>query len=60
MPILLLILNAFIVAIAFAIVQAICRSLGFAGLLLLGLALPILALLAWSLPRLVLMSRAVL
>jgi len=60
MPILFLILNAFILAIAFVTVQAIVRTFGFAGLLALGLLLPILALLVWSLPRLVLLSRAVL
>lgn len=58
MPILLLILNAFIIAIAFVTVQAIYRSLGFGGLLLMGLSLPILAVLVWSLPRLVMLSRA--
>ncbi len=59
MPILLIILNAFIIAIAFVIVQATVRTLGFGGLLLLGLSLPILALLAWSLPRLALLARAI-
>ena len=59
MPILLIILNAFIIAIAFVIIQAIVRSLGFGGLLLLGLSLPILALLAWCLPRLALLARAI-
>jgi hypothetical protein len=60
MPILLIILNAFILAIAFAIIQAFVRTFGFGGLLALGLLLPILAVLAWCLPRLALIARAVL
>jgi hypothetical protein len=60
MPILLIILNAFILAIAFVIVQAIVRAFGFGDLLLLGLSLPILALLVWSLPRLAILARATL
>jgi hypothetical protein len=60
MPIILLILNAFILATAFVVVQAIYRSLGFGVLLLLGMSLPILALLLGSLPRLVLLSRTLL
>jgi len=60
MPILLIIINAFILAIAFVTVQAIVRAFGIAGLLLLGLSLPILALLAWSLPRLGILARAAL
>lgn len=60
MPIILLILNAFVVAIAFVTVQAIYRSLGFGGLLLLGLALPILAILVWALPRVALLARSAL
>jgi len=59
MPILLIIINAFVLAIAFVVVQAIFRSLGFAGLLLLGLSLPVLALLVWALPRFALMARAI-
>jgi hypothetical protein len=59
MPVLLIILNAFILAIAFVIVQAIVRTLGFGGLLLLGLSLPFLVLLVWSLPRLALLARAI-
>lgn len=58
MPFLLIIINAFVLAIAFVIVQAICRSIGFVGLLLLGLSLPILALLVWTLPRVALLARA--
>jgi hypothetical protein len=60
MPIILIILNAFILAIAFAIIQAIVRSFGFGGLLVLGLLIPILGLLAWCLPRLALIARVVL
>jgi hypothetical protein len=60
MPILFIILNAFILAITFTIIQAIVRAFGFGGLLALGLLLPVLAVLAWGLPRLAPIVRAVL
>jgi len=60
MPILLIILNAFILAIAFVIVKELVRAFGFGGQVLLRLSLPILALLARSLPRLAILARATL
>jgi hypothetical protein len=60
MPFLLIIINAFVLAIAFVIVQAIVRAFGFAGLLLLVLSLPVLTLLVWALPRVALLARAAL
>lgn len=58
MPILLIILNAFIIAIAFVLIQSIVRTIGFGGLVLLELSLPILVLVGCFLLRLVYLARA--